>query len=83
MASLTWREGRGRGGITLAEGLYDRGGRTVPPFNFTLAFALHLRKSTKTLSQGTVLSLTADGVYMRGLSFASSCLWPAVNRGPA
>jgi hypothetical protein len=48
MASATfgWR------GITLAEGLNDLGRRTVPLLNYTLAFALQLRKSTENLIQG-------------------------------
>jgi hypothetical protein len=45
MVSLTWGE------ITLAEGLHDWGRPTVPLLNYTLAFALQLRKSTENLSQ--------------------------------
>jgi hypothetical protein len=46
------------GGIILAEGLYDWGRWAVPPFfNYTLAFALQLRKSTENLSQGNRLVL--------------------------
>jgi hypothetical protein len=48
MASATWG-----GGITSAEGLRDWGRRAVPLFNYTLAFALQLRKSTENLSQGS------------------------------
>jgi hypothetical protein len=40
------------GGITLAEGLRDWGWRAVSLLNYTLAFALQLRKSTENLSQG-------------------------------
>jgi hypothetical protein len=41
-----------RGEITSAEGLRDWGRRAVPLLNYTLAFALQLRKSTENLSQG-------------------------------
>jgi hypothetical protein len=45
------------GGIILAEGLHDWGMRAVPLFSYTLAFALHLRKSTENLSQGSRIVL--------------------------
>jgi hypothetical protein len=45
------------GRIILAEGLYDWGGGPCPFFNYTLAFALQLRKSTENLSQGSRLVL--------------------------
>jgi hypothetical protein len=45
MASATWGE------ITSAEGLHDWGRRAVPLLNYTLAFALQLRKRTENLSQ--------------------------------
>jgi hypothetical protein len=41
----------GGGGITSAEGLHDWGRRAVPLFNYTLAFALQLRKIMEYLSQ--------------------------------
>jgi hypothetical protein len=47
MASTTGGE------ITSAEGLHDWGRRAVPLLNYTLEFALELRKSTENLSQGT------------------------------
>jgi hypothetical protein len=47
MASATWGE------ITSAEGLHDFGRRAVPLLNYTLAFALQLRKSTENLSQSS------------------------------
>jgi hypothetical protein len=53
-------------GITLADGLCDLGGKSLwlkasmigegrlcPFFNYTLAFALQLSKSTESLSQGS------------------------------
>jgi hypothetical protein len=43
----------GVGGITSAEGHHDCGRRAVPLLNYTLAFALQLRKSTENLSQGS------------------------------
>jgi hypothetical protein len=46
MASATWG-----GGITLAEGLHDWGRRAVLLLNYTLSFALQLRKSTESISQ--------------------------------
>jgi hypothetical protein len=49
MASATWGE------ITLAEGFHDWGRLTVPLLDYTLAFALQLRKSTENLSQGRVV----------------------------
>jgi hypothetical protein len=45
--------GDGGGGITLVEGLHEWGMRAVPLLNYTLAFALHLRKSMKNLSRGS------------------------------
>jgi hypothetical protein len=45
MASATWG-----GGIILAESLNDWGRRAVSLLNFTLKFALQLRKSTENLS---------------------------------
>jgi hypothetical protein len=47
MASATCGE------ITSAEGLHDWGRRAVTLLNYTLAFALKLRKSTENLSQGS------------------------------
>jgi hypothetical protein len=41
------------GEITLAEGLHDWGRRAVSLLNYTLEFALQLRKSTEKLSQGS------------------------------
>jgi hypothetical protein len=41
------------GEITSAECLHDWGRRAVPLFDYTLAFALQLRKSTENLSQGS------------------------------
>jgi hypothetical protein len=35
-------------GITLAEGLHDWGRQAIPLLNYTLAFALQLRKSINT-----------------------------------
>jgi hypothetical protein len=46
MASATWRK------ITLAEGLHDWGRQAEPLLNYTLAFALQLRKRTENLSPG-------------------------------
>jgi hypothetical protein len=40
------------GGITSSEDLRDWGRRTVPLLNYTVAFALQLRKNTENLSQG-------------------------------
>jgi hypothetical protein len=48
MASATWGE------ITSAEGLHDWGRRAVPLLNYTLAFALQLRKNTENLIQGSL-----------------------------
>jgi hypothetical protein len=46
MAPATW----GKGGITFAEGLHHWGRRAVTLLNYTLVFALKLRKSTENLS---------------------------------
>jgi hypothetical protein len=62
MASKTWW------GITLAEGLHDWGRRAVPLLNYTLAFALQLRKITENLSQGSRVvgdySLRRHGLFL-------------------
>jgi hypothetical protein len=55
MGSLWLRARASLWGIILAEGLHDWGMRAVPLFSYTLAFALHLRKSTENLSQGSRL----------------------------
>jgi hypothetical protein len=47
MASATWGE------ITSAEGLHDWVRQAVLLLNYTLAFALQLRKSTDNLRQGS------------------------------
>jgi hypothetical protein len=81
--------------IALADGLCDLGGkslqlkasviwgrRAVPLLNYTLAFALELRKSTENLSQGrpvvavqygrhiyTLLSLSLTNLFITALGF--------------
>jgi hypothetical protein len=66
------------GGIILAEGLHEWGWRVVPLLNYTLAFALQLRKSTENLSQG---SREVGDYSLRRLGrlffFRNSLGWPA------
>jgi hypothetical protein len=52
MASATWGGG---GEITSAEGLHDWGRRGVPLLNYTVAFTIQPRKSSETLSQGSLV----------------------------
>jgi hypothetical protein len=75
MASATWGE------ITSVEGLHDCGGRAVPLLNYTLAFALQLRKSTESLSQGSRV-VANYSLRRRGCLFMDSLGWPAEHSPP-
>jgi hypothetical protein len=44
--------------IALAEGLHDWGSQAVPLFNYTLTFALQLRKNTENFSQSIRVAKT-------------------------
>jgi hypothetical protein len=48
-----WSLRLGGRGVILVEGHHDWGGRAVPLLNYTLAFALQLRKSTENLRLGS------------------------------
>jgi hypothetical protein len=73
MAFATWGE------ITSAEDLHDWGRRAVPLLNYTLAFALQLRKSTENLSQGS--RVVGDYSLRRlGLFFMDILGWPAEHK---
>jgi hypothetical protein len=64
------------GEITLAEGLHYWGRRAVPLLNYTLVFALQLRKSTENLGQGR--RVVGDYSLRRiGRIFRDNLGWPA------
>jgi hypothetical protein len=70
MASAT------QGEITSAEGLRDWGRRPVPHLNYTLAFALQLRKCTENLSHGS--RVVGDYSFRwLGCLFMEGHDWPA------
>jgi hypothetical protein len=80
MVSATWGE------ITWAEGLHDWGRRAVPIFNYTLAFASQLRKSTENVSQGCRVvgdySLRRLGwIFMDSLGWSDEHQSASVTRG--
>jgi hypothetical protein len=69
--------GGGGGGVgTLAEGHRDWEERAVPLLNYTLAFALQLRKITENLSQFYRMVLDNNRCRLRRL-FRGSLDWPA------